>query len=58
MKRCDMKDCFEEAPYSLSVFGTNPKDVDGDTIELWDFELCKKHYFRMRGRMTVSVNGT
>jgi hypothetical protein len=54
--RCDIKDCFEKAPHSLSVYG-NAKPGE-DTDEIWSFDLCTKHYRRMLGRMTISVNGT
>ena len=56
MKRCDIKDCFEEAPYGLSLYASKPNQ--GDSEEVFDFELCKKHYIRLRGRISVSVSGT
>ena len=54
--RCDMKDCFELALYGLSLYASRPGQKESE--EVFDFDLCEKHYRRLRGRIKVSVEGT
>ncbi len=54
VKRCDMKGCFEKAPYGLSAYGELP-DKD-DSVELFYFDLCRRHYSELNGAVHKVIN--
>jgi hypothetical protein len=53
VKRCDFPNCYEKAPFGFSAYGDLP-DKD-DTVELFDFDLCRKHYGDLNAKILRAV---
>jgi len=51
--RCDFPRCMEKAPYGFTAYGDIPDEKDSK--ELFDFDLCLKHYSDLNARILKAV---